>query len=92
MDIEQANCRRPTDLRLFLDALDTLFNAVVSNFQQVPAALQAAGYDIQATLYTIFNNINPDLWAGGLQTGALHRRSGQSMTSVYHHAVAEQQG
>ena len=83
MDIEQANLPTTDELQAFLDALNTLFNAVVSNFQQVSIDLQAAGYDIQTVLYAIFNNINPDLWAAGLQTGA-HFIGGlvQAMTDV----------
>lgn len=83
MDIENANLPTTDELAAFLDALDTLFGAVVSNFQQVSVDLQSAGYDIQTVLYAIFNNINPALWAAGLQTGA-HFIGGlvQSMTSV----------
>lgn len=83
MDIEAANLPTTEDLQAFLDALNTLFTAVVSNFQQVSVDLAQAGFDIQTVLYGIFNNINPQLWQAGLQTGA-HFIGGlvQSMTSV----------
>lgn len=83
MDIENADLPTTDELADFLAALNTLFDAVVNNFEGVSSDLLAAGYDIQQTLGTIFTSLNPDMWQAGLQTG-VHFVGGlrQAMTSV----------
>ena len=83
MDIEQADLPTADDIAAFMAALEDLFTIVVQSFWEANDGLVNAGGAIGQTLGTIFSNINPDLWAAGLQTGA-HFIGGltQSMTSV----------
>lgn len=70
MDIDQANLPTTVELAAFIASLEQLFTAVITTFGSVPTSLDNAAMLIMQSLHNIFTNMNPDLWAAGLQTGA----------------------